>query len=730
MKRAFAVIALLLFTGGALQAQTQPDYPVTRALQPPVIDGVLEDEVWKREPLPLGEWLSYNPNRGDKMPAALRTEVKIAYDDRNIYFAIHCFDDEPSKIRTTISKRDSAFNDDWIAISLDSAGNGQSAYHLFVNPSGIQMDAINTSASGEQFDADVVWYSVGKVVSDGYVAEIQLPLQTLRFSGGSQVRMGLVFFRKISRTGISYAYPPMAPGQWVFDKPAHLVFANLTQPRLFELLPSVTYGVNQDRDAGERWNPADSDTNVGASGKFGITSNITLDGTINPDFSQVESDAFQIEVNQRFPIFYPEKRPFFMEGMGLFNIAGTSGPSNMRTAVHTRRISNPFWGTKVTGTSGKTTFGVLNAWDNSPEDIGDRGSAVADRDKLYTIGRATYALRRADYVGAIVTDTEHAGRHNRVVGGDVTIKPSAAQQLSATFLASQTGIGSEGDTKGTAAQASYNYETRRFTGFGQFERYGREFQMDTAFYNRTGFTATTLFSGVNFYPKQGTSFWLRRVTPSIFAKAGHDDVQDGNEAVVRGSLDFSFTRQGFMSLSYGRGREPWLGRRFDTGGANAFIGVQILRWLHVFSYLNYGPEIFYDRVDPFQGHSLSGGFGFGLQPNQHLNLELNGNLVRFDRASTGERVYNVNIVNSKTTYQFDKHFLVRFLTQYDSSAERVLTDLLASYEFVPGTVVHAGYGSLYEKGTDRIGTPPDDGRAKYLAVNRGLFFKASYLRRF
>ena len=120
-----------------------------------------------------------------------------------------------------------------------------------------------------------------------------------------------------------------------------------------------------------------------------------------------------------------------------------------------------------------------------------------------------------------------------------------------------------------------------------------------------------------------------------------------------------------------------------------------------------------------------------MQPNQHLNQEINVNMVRFNRASTGERVYSVDIVNAKTTYQFNKHFLARFLVQYDSSAERVLTDLLASYEFVPGTVFHAGYGSLYERGVDGLGSlPPDDGRSKYLAVNRGLFFKASYLRRF
>jgi hypothetical protein len=303
MIRAFAITALLAFAASDLHAQALADFAVARTAQPPKIDGVLDDEAWKGAPMPTGEWLSYNPLRGNKMPAELRTEVRIAYDDRNIYFAFHCFDNEPDKIRTTISRRDAAFSDDWIALSLDSAGTGQTAYHLFSNPSGSQMDALNTSASGEQFDADLVWYSVSKITSDGYIVEMQVPLQTLRFSGGDNVRMGLLFFRKISRMGVSYSWPEMLPGQWVFDRPAHLLFGHLTQPRLFELLPSVTYGVNQSRATADLWNPADGKADLGASGKFGITSNITLDGTINPDFSQVESDSFQVQVNQRFPIF-------------------------------------------------------------------------------------------------------------------------------------------------------------------------------------------------------------------------------------------------------------------------------------------------------------------------------------------------------------------------------------------------------------------------------------------
>ncbi len=741
MIRSLAFVTLMIVMAGT--ASAQEPFRVVRAPEPPKIDGVLDDVTWAQiTPMPTGEWVSYQPNRGDKMPDAFRTDVRIAFDDRNIYFAFHCFDNEPDKIRTNVARRDSSFNDDWFALSLDSAGSGQSAYHLFTNPSGSQMDALNTSASGEQFDADMLWYSAARTTKDGYVVEVQIPLQTLRFTGSDEVRMGLVFFRKISRTGVSYAWPEMLPGQWVFDRPSHLTFSNLKPRRLVELLPSVTYNISQARETNERWAPSDDKYNFGASGKFGITSGITLDGTINPDFSQVESDAFQVQVNQRFPVFFSEKRPFFMEGMGLFNIAGTGGDGNMRTAVHTRRIIDPIFGTKLTGTIGKTTFGVLNAADDQP-DVLDPTPEHAERNKVYTIGRATYALRRSDYFGGIVTHTYHDGRDNLVAGGDVSMRLSSSQMFNATFLASQTNEPAAPRTSGNAVQAMYGYETRRINFGTQIEHYDRDFQMDTAFYNRTGFTAGWSFGGMNFYPKSGTAFWLQRVQGFYFTKIGYDDIQGGDEAMLNAGVRFNLTRQGFINISHIRGHEPWQGTDYAfSNDLNVFARMQVTRWLNVFGGRGSGLSIFYDPVDHFQGRSVFANLGVEIQPNSHLTQSIEGNFVRFDREATGERVYSVDIVNSRTTYQFDKHFLVRLIANYDSSSRRVLTDLLASYELVPGTVFHAGYGSLYEKGVDfpgeatvvGAGPPPPptaaDPNNKYLMLNRGLFLKASYVHRF
>ncbi len=731
-QRLAAVVLVQLLIAAADAGAQGADIRVERAQQPPQIDGVLDDEVWKRAPLPAADWVSYQPVRGDRMAAAFRTDARVAYDDRYLYFAFHCLDDEPAKIRSNVSRRDSSFSDDWVALSLDSAGTGQAAYHLFSNPSGSQMDAINTSASGEQFDADVVWYSAARTTSDGYVVEIQVPLQSLRFTGGDTVRMGIVFFRKVSRIGVSYAWPEMLPGQWVFDRPAHLVFTHLKPRRLVELLPSVTYGVRQDRDVSSSgWSDADGDAHVGASGKLGITSGVTLDGTINPDFSQVESDSFQIAVNQRFPLFFSEKRPFFMEGMGLFNIARGN---NMRTAVHTRRIVDPIFGVKLTGTIGKTTFGVLNALDDHPGDVGERGDEFADRNKLVTIGRATYALRRSDYIGAIVTQTTHRGRSNFTTGADFIVRPSSPQSVAGMFLTTRT-TGGSSDAQGNAAQLTYEYETRRYQTTSQVEHYDRDFQMDTAFYFRTGFTGAWTYNQINFYPRGGQTFWLQRISPFVFVKTGRDRLQDGDENFLNTGLRFNFTRQGNFEIATSRGKEAWRGRELHVGSdLFTFAGIQAVRWLNVHGGVGIGPGIYYDDVDPFQGRSLFSFFGLTFQPNQHISQSIEGNWSWLDRESTGERIYDVTILNSKTTYQFDKHFLVRLLTQYDSSSHRVLTDLLGSYEFVPGTVFHAGYGALYERGPRdgfaTAGHSPVRLDGRYRATDRGLFFKASYLRRF
>jgi Domain of unknown function (DUF5916)/Carbohydrate family 9 binding domain-like len=702
-----ALLVVLALLPATVLAQTpaREDLRARRATVPPKIDGVLDDELWSDEPLALDRWMSYNPLRGE--PEQQRTTVWIGYDNEAIYFAFRCYDTEPDKIRSTISRRDNVWSDDWVGVSLDSSRAGQIAYHMFVNPSGIQMDALQST--NEDTAPDWLWQSAGKVDAEGYVVEIRLPLQSIRFRGGNDVRMGMLFFRRNSRLGISWSWPEMKPGEWVFEAHAPVAFGELQQPMLLEVIPSATYSHNQVRSAGA-WQDALSRGDLGASLKYGITSTVTLDATVNPDFSQVESDAFEVEVNQRFPVFFSEKRPFFMEGQGLFDLAGTGGDSTMRTAVHTRRIVDPSAGVKLTGTAGRYTFATLMAPDES----------VPDGRKMYAVGRGLRNFGDGQYVGVLATDTEFQRDYNRVIAADIALKHGERVRWNGSMILTDSATPTGDSSTGVGGQLTYSYETRRVSVSGQAEHYSSDFRMDTAFINRVGVTRGWQYQGLSFYPDEKRYGWLKRVNPFLWVMAADDRIQGGSELWAIPALRFNFTRQGYLRLDVMRGHETFAHQRFTVGRVFADGGAQFTRWLSLGGTINSGPAVYYDEVNPFQGDKRSLNARVGLQPNSKLNHNLNYSFVHFERSDTGEKVFDVHVVNLRNTYQFTRQFLIRAIVQYDSSRRRVLGDFLASYELVPGTVVHAGYGTLLE----RLEVDP------YRPTARAFFFKASYLARF
>jgi hypothetical protein len=726
-----SVLLVLLAAAAAQQTPApRPAIGATRTTAPPRIDGSLEDPAWQGEPLALGDWLTYNPLNGEKM--AQTTEVRVAYDDSAIYLAFRCRDPEPDKVRSTLSRRDQLWNDDWVGLSLDPVGNGQSSYDLFVNAAGVQADILTTPSGGENSAPDWVWESAGRRTSEGYDAEIRLPLTTIRFKSGAEVRMGVLFWRRVSRLGISASWPEVPAGKTFIERHAALTLRDLKQPLTLEVIPSATYSLRQTRVSPEAYGPTDSDPDAGISVKYGVTSSTTVEGTVNPDFSQVESDAFQVEVNQRFPVYYSEKRPFFMEGMGTFELAGVGGDANMRTAVNTRVIEDPLWGGKATGTAGRATYAVLAAGDEAPgrQVPGEPENPFLGQRKGYFVGRAQYGIGASNYVGALLTDTEFGSGHNRVAGTDLSLK-LGNHFTSATLLATatQSPDGLE-TTSGLAGQASYAYETKPFLFMTQAEHYDTDFQMDTAFVNQTGVTQGWSFLAPSFYPDAKKTPWLKRIVPFLFTRYGKDRVQGGSGYFVLPGIRMHTTRQGFFRMDAGWGQEPWAGQVFPTGQVRVMGGAQPFRWLNVYAQARFGKSIYYDPEEPYSGRERSYQAEVSFQPSSRFNQAISWNHVRFDRASTGETVYTVDILNTRTTFQFDRHFFVRAIVQYDSSRHEVLTDFLASWELLPGTVAYAGYGSLVERmGWDGSGFT-DDPAGRYQTSQRGFFFKASYIYRF
>ena len=706
-RRVLATLGVALFAArGAASAQTtKPEVSPVRTTVAPKLDGRLDDQVWSGAPLAAENWVSYNPLRGE--PEQQRTRVWMAYDDQALYFAFRAYDADPDRIRSTITRRDNAWNDDWVAISLDSSRAGQVAYHMFINPNGIQMDALNT-ASGEDSAVDWTWQSAGRVDAEGYVVEVRVPLQSIRFRGGDDVHMGVMFFRRNSRLGISWSWPEMRPGQWVFESNVPAVFSQLKQPRLLEVIPSATMASNQNRAIGAEWPKVRSRGDFGASVKYGVTSTVTLDATVNPDFSQVESDAFQVEVNQRFPTFFSEKRPFFMEGLGLFDLAATGGDGTMRTAVHTRRIIDPLAGAKLTGTAGQQTFAFLNAADESPQ---------TESDQIVTIGRVMRNTGPGQYIGALVTDVEYRGSHNRVAAADLSLRRGNNFRVSGAAMYTDSRGVDGTPTHGSGGHVQTGYNTRRLSLSSFVEHFGRGFQMDTAFINRVGLTRTWNYGDVSFYPDQKRHPWLKRVSPFAWMQYAEDRVQGGDELFVMSGMNVSFTRQGYLRVDHGRGHETFAGREFPVTRTLINGGAQFTRWLNAGAFMNRGAGIRY-VADPFGGTFTNVGANLTLQPSARLSHSLGYNFANFNRDS-GEPIFDVHVVNLRNTYQFNPRFLLRAIVQYDSSRERVLGDFLASYELSPGTVVHAGYGTLLEGAN----------APSYDVTARAFFFKASYLVR-
>jgi hypothetical protein len=331
---------------------------------------------------------------------------------------------------------------------------------------------------------------------------------------------------------------------------------------------------------------------------------------------------------------------------------------------------------------------------------------------------------RGQYVGLLLSDTEFNHDYNRVIGSDVSIRRGEHLTANGSFLSTHSQSVNGERSSGIGTQGSYFYSTRRFGFGGQLEHYDRGFRMDTAFINRVGVTRGWQYQELNFYPSHAKFLWIKRINPFFWFTAAEDRVQGGSEAFYLPAIRFNFTRAGFLRVDYANGHETYAGQEFDTGRVMADGNVQILRWLNIGGNVQRGPAIFYDPQTPFQGFRRTSGLRIGLQPTPQVNSNISYNFVTFKNRRTGEHVYDVHVLNLRNTYQFTPRFFIRAIAQFDSSRERVLADFLASYELSPGTVVHAGYGSLFGRAYEEMHFD------QYMATARAFFFKASYRAHF
>src|SRR5215213_1583987 len=406
---------------------------LARFENPPVIDAKLDDEAWQKATV-LKDFYQTNP--GDNTPPSFPTEVLIGYDSNNLYLGFRVKDD-PNRVRATVAKRDNVLGtDDHVRVLLDTFNDKRRAYVFIFNPFGVQQDGIRIEGSGVDYTVDVVMESKGTLTEDGYVVEAAIPFKSLRYAASADKLWGIHVFRAIQRLNNEEdSWVPISRDYTsLLGQAGHITgFDGISGERTLELIPSITLSENGKRvssflppvpdpnfiNTGRLLNePVKAD--LGLTAKYGITPTVTLDLALNPDFAQVEADQLVVTANQRFPIFYPEKRPFFLEGKEIF-----STPLN---AVNTRAIVDPDLAVKLSGKHGRNSFGILLASDNAPgnfseeerTDPGIRPGIEKFLDKNAYIGvlRLKRDIGKESNLGLLFTSYNFIERHNQLGGID------------------------------------------------------------------------------------------------------------------------------------------------------------------------------------------------------------------------------------------------------------------------------------------------------------------------
>ena len=736
----------------------RPTAVIVRTREAPRIDGRLDDAVW-RNATHLTEFIQIAPVEG--APGSEATEVWMAYDDDNLYFAFYAHYSDPGMMRIFRADRDEIRGDDRISVLFDTFLDQQRAYQFTVNGYGVQGDSIvnatgRVSSSSRRMSmssgsssgtgaggggggmsgmsssgafgifGDDSWNALfetgGVVVSDGWTAEMAIPFKSLRYParpGGAPHRWGFQITRIIRGKSEAQSWAPISravSGQLTqFGVIEGL--ADLSQSRNIEILPELTGVQFGSLDTGTgSYDERDPDGELGIGVKYGITPNLTADFTYNPDFSQIESDRPQVETNQRFALFYPEQRPFFLEGQEIFQ---TATPI---TLVHTRTIVDPRLGAKLTGKVGDATLGVVVADDEAPGRLDDRSDPMFGASAQSFIGRGRYDLYGDSYIGGIATAREFGDTFNRIAGVDGRFRLNRTTRVSFLAIASETRDDVEGALAGEVFEADFTSQGRNL-GYGvAHSRIAPGFRTATGFVPRVDLQQTSANLSYRWWPESTILSW----GPSVsylrlydFAGVLQDEQIQGMASIqLRNNVNF------FGTVS--RTLERYEEIDFRKNGYG-FFGVISGRVLSIVGGINLGDGVYYS-ISPFLGRSTTGNFLVRWNATSRLRTELTGVYSAFDNPIEGTEIFNVKIVRARTTYQFTDRLLLRHIMEHNTLAVTLGNNVLLTYRINAGTVAHLGYDARYQQGRqiDSLLFPT----AQLLRQNRAVFGKISYLFRY
>lgn len=703
------------------------------------VDGVMDEAVWKTA---TKMELKYEKNPGDGTPPPVKTEVYYYENGSSFNIAFIAYDPNPEKIRASLRDRDSLWADDNVAIIVDTFNDERSGYEFFVNPLGAQADVRMDDTDGWDEDSswDAIWDSAGQITDFGYVVEISIPFSALRFPDSDEKLVwNITGWRNYPRD-VRYQ---MATNIFDRDIKCNLCqfhqlegFEEIKPGKNFQLTPTLTVSRQDEKpDVPGEWDNDDIEVNPGLDVRWGLTQDIVLNATINPDFSQVEADAGQLDVNNTYSLFYPEKRPFFLDGASYFETTSFN-------FVHTRNIAEPNMGAKLTGKTDQHTYGLMITDDENTSFLmpGNQGSDVATLDEKSNIAIARYKMDvgERNNVGVLMTHRQSDNYHNSLASLDGTYwlgqNDSIQYQLAQSDTSNTDDVVEEFDVtkkqRGTALSVDYSRSTRFYDLKAGYSNIGEDFRADLGFQSRSNIERFVLGGRRTYYGESDATLtqW------GYFGDWDKTYDQDGTvleeEYEIHGTMEGK--KQFFTNFGVVHRDRLYEDKYFTETQFKTYIEMRPVGSVNIGSFIKVGSQV--DFANAQLGDVVYIEAFTEWDANRHINASINYNYSHLD-VDDG-RLFTAHQSDIRLSYQFNMRSKLKIVVQYTDIARDVAlyheedpedlpdaqdrffsSQVIYSYKINPQTLFFLGYSD---------GGYQDDSLAQLTRDERAVFTKFSY----
>jgi len=699
-----------------------------------VVDGIIDEEVWRHA---LRIELNVETSPGENIAAPVKTVAYMFEDGENLYVAMQAFDPEPSKIRAHYHDHDYIFDDDIVGFKIDTYNDALRSYQFFVNALGVKHDSIEDDViHQDDLSWNAIWDAASTITNQGFQAEFSIPLRILRFDDSKvEQKWGFDLLR---------FYPREVTHRISHHRVDRNISCNLCQNASFtglrdikmgeniSIVPFMTATKNQQRmnPKEDQWQTSDTETDFGADFRWGISADTTLNATLNPDFSQVESDVAQLDINNTFSLFFPEKRPFFIEGSDYY--------TSLMNLVYTRNISDPEYGVKVTHSSEGNNLAAFFSNDTRLTYIlpGNLASNIVsyDDESINGVIRYRHDLANTSSLGAMVTLRKADDYHNYVYGFDGVFRLSDTDVLRAQLLQSESEDApqivesfalSDNTNSGTGIDVHYKHQDRDWTYWGQYTRLANGFRADLGFQPRNNYQQLT--TGIRRYWFNKNDHWWNKLSVGFDSKNLTDLNNDNLQSWLRGTVYYAGPAQSEIELNVATGEQYWKNQFYDIREINLSTKLTPIPGL----VLNFAAikQKTIDFSNAQSGDLLTISPHVTMNLGQHFQAEIRFTRLKMD-VSAGN-LFKSDLVDARLIYQFSAHSFLRLVIQHnktqrqqhlysfnvDANYQDLGTQLLYSYKLNQQTVFFLGYSdTAYE----------DDNFNNLQKTGKTLFMKMSY----